>query len=117
VEAQLKLGAMYYIGLLCTPKDYTQAVKWWQKAAEQGDAAGQQLLGVAYYKGAGVPQDYVEAHKWANLAAGRATGETRETSAKQRDLVAAELTPAQIAEAQKLAREWQEQFEKRKAVQ
>jgi hypothetical protein len=49
-----------------------------------------------------VPQDYVTAHMWFNLAA--ASGD--KTGAEGRDMAAAKMTPAQIAEAQKLAREW-----------
>ena len=58
--------------------------------------------------GDGVPQDYVQAHMWVNLAASRfAVSQVgRERAIKSRDLVAAKMTPAQIAEAQKLAREW-----------
>ncbi|MFQ5564708.1 MAG: sel1 repeat family protein, partial [Parvularculaceae bacterium] len=56
--------------------------------------------------GRGVPQDFVEAHKWFNLAASRASGDIRETAAKNRDIMAAKMTPEQIAEAQKQAREW-----------
>jgi uncharacterized protein len=53
-------------------------------------------------KGQGVPEDYVIAHMWFNLAA--ASG--NKNAARGRALVAARMTPAQIAEAQKLAREW-----------
>ena len=55
-----------------------------------------------YVKGQGVPQDYVIAHMWFNLAAARG----KKNAVKARDIVAAQMTPAQIAEAQKLAREW-----------
>ena len=56
-----------------------------------------------YYDGRGVPQDYVEAHKWYNLAAAGGI----ELARGDRDIVAEKMTPAQISEAQKLAREWQ----------
>ena len=59
-----------------------------------------------YSDGAGVPQDYAEAHMWANLAASRMTGERRDLSVKNRDITAAKMTAEQIAEAQRLAREW-----------
>ncbi len=60
-----------------------------------------------YGKGLGVPQDYVQAHMWSNLAAsGYIPGKTRDQSVKDRDIVAEKMTPAQIAEAEKLAREW-----------
>ena len=55
------------------------------------------------FRGPGVPQDYVRAHMWFNLAA--APGYPG--AAAKRDSIAANMTPAQIAEAQKLAREWQ----------
>ncbi len=60
-----------------------------------------------YYKGRGVPQDYVQAHMWLNLAASRfPQGTDRDMAVKIRDILAAKMTPAQIAEAQRLAREW-----------
>lgn len=63
-----------------------------------------------YAGGLGVPQDYVEAHKWLNLAAATFTEkEGRDEAVQARDRVAARMTPAQIAEAQKLAREWKKQ--------
>ena len=70
--------------------------------AEQGFASVQNNLGVKYYKGKGVPQDYIQAHMWSNLAAARGNANGR----KNRDLVAKRMTHAQIAEAQALAREW-----------
>ena len=72
----------------------------------RGDADAQVNLGVMYGGGRGVPQDYVQAHMWFNLAASRLTGEAREKVAKVGDAVAGEMTPTQIAEAQRLAREW-----------
>ncbi len=59
-------------------------------------------LGVMHSKGRGVPLDYVQAHMWVNLAA--AQGE--ESYRKSRDKLAEQMTPAQITEAQRLAREW-----------
>ncbi len=60
-----------------------------------------------YSNGVGVPQDYVQAHMWYKLAASRhPPGEDRDTAVKNRDNVAKKMTPAQISEAQKLAREW-----------
>jgi hypothetical protein len=53
-----------------------------------------------------VPQDYVQAHMWFNLAASRAPASERDEAIKMRNIAASRMTPAQIAEAQKLAREW-----------
>ena len=87
--------------------DYATAIRELRPLAEQGVAEGQFLLGVMYDKGLGVPQDYVQAHMWYNLAASRRPpGEYRDISVKSRDIVAEKMTPAQISEAQKLAREW-----------
>ena len=40
-----------------------------QTRAEQGDAGAQDKLGVMYYEGQGVPQNYAEAVKWLRKAA------------------------------------------------
>ena len=59
-----------------------------------------------YANGAGLPQGYVQAHMWTNLGASRMTaGEEparRELAVKSRDLIARLMTPAQLAEAQRL---------------
>jgi hypothetical protein len=44
-----------------------QAVMWWRKAADQGNAKAQSNLGVMYANGWGVPQDYAQAYMWFNL--------------------------------------------------
>jgi TPR repeat protein len=104
-SAQFNLGNMYNNGHGVT-QDYAEAVKWYRKAAEQGDAAAQNTLGNMYQKGQGVVQDYIQAHKWLNLAAARGKGKNREESVEVRDLVASQMTPADISEAQHLAHEW-----------
>ena len=50
----------------------------------------------------GVPQDYVLAHMWFNLSAAQGNGD----AVKNRDIAAGLMTPDQLAEAQRLAREW-----------
>jgi TPR repeat protein len=88
-------------------QDYSQAVLWYRKAAEQGSAFAQYNLGVMCHEGQGVTQDYVEAHKWLNIAAAYSTlKELRDKATKARDAVAKKMTSAQIAEAQKRAKEW-----------
>jgi len=104
-EAQYNLGLMYDDGQ-GVPQDDTEAVKWYRKAAGQGHAKAQNNLGVMYGKGKGVPQDYVQSHKWSNLSASRSQGKGHEESVHNRDLVEKRMTPAQVAEAQRLAREW-----------
>jgi TPR repeat protein len=79
-----------------------EAVKWFRKAADTGDANAQWRLGDLYRLGQGVPQDFVLAHMWFNLSA--AKGE--QNAIVLRELVSKHMTPEQIAEAQKLARDW-----------
>ena len=77
-------------------------------AAEQGDARAQFDLGFIYANGDGVPKDDVQAYMWFNLAAARFTEPEREVAAAARDEVADVMTADQVAEAQRLAREWDE---------
>ena len=99
--AQFNLGIMYANGR-GVPNDDVQAVKWFRLAAEQGYAVAQVNLGVMYANGRGVPKDYVLAYMWANLGAAGGDEDAREN----REEYAAKMTPTQIAEAQKLSREW-----------
>jgi TPR repeat protein len=91
------------------PQDDAAAASWFRKAAAQGEAAGQFNLGILYAHGRGVPLDVMQAYKWFELASLRydsSDKERRENAVRNRDMAAAKMTPAQIAEAQKLARAW-----------
>ena len=117
--AQNNLGYMYRLGQ-GVPQDDTEAVKWWRKAAEQGFAQAQFQLGYMYEDGQGVPQDLVQSHMWYSLGVPQdlvqshmwyslvaSQGSRNATDAtKSRDYLADMMTPEQLAEAQKLAREW-----------
>ena len=84
-------------------------MSWYRKAAEQGNAFAQLNLGFQYASGSGVAREYVPAYMWFNLAVLRfdaSDREYRDKAMEERDQLAAKMTPAQIAEAQKLAREW-----------
>jgi TPR repeat protein len=99
-RAQFRIGLMYDkgVGVL---QDYAEAVKWYRLAAAQGEASAQVNLGAMYDTGQGVLQDYIKAHALFNLAATKGNA----TAAKNRDIVAKRMTPQQIADAQKLARD------------
>lgn len=106
--AQAELGNLHEHGK-GVPQDFAEAVKWYRRAAEQGLAQAQNFLGHMFYSGHGVPQDYIQAHKWFNLASSRfpaSMKEHREGAVKSHDRVTAKMTSEQIAEAQRLAREW-----------
>ena len=99
--AQEHLGVMYENGL-GVPEDYAEAVLWYRRAADQGLKTAQWLLGTMYETGYGVQQDYVQAHMWYNLSAAQGWG----AAAENRTMLERAMTPAQVAQAQKLAREW-----------
>jgi uncharacterized protein len=105
-HAQYDLGVMSQMGQ-GVPQDYSEAVKWFRKAADQGDANAESFLGLMYLRWRAVQKDFIEAYKWVSLAAAH-TQDTNlaNTSVKTRDALAAEMTPDQIAEAQRLARDW-----------
>ena len=111
---QYYIGLMYYNGKT-VPQNYDVATKWFRKAADQGDADAQYSLGLMYATGKGVPQDYVLAYMWLDLASKRDSAwekEKRDKAGENRKNLASKLTPAQIAEAQKLAREWKPKKER-----
>ena len=101
-RAQSGLGVMYHTGR-GVAQDYAEAVKWYRLAAAQGNASAQFNLALMYAKGKGVVQDYIRAHMWFNL--GAVSGD--KDAVKNRDIVASKMTPQQIGEAQKRARECQ----------
>lgn len=107
-SAQYNLGVMYEQGQ-GMPQDYAEAAKWFRKAAEQGHPPAQYNLGIMCAEGRGVPQDRVNAHKWFSLAAAlfpASYSAKRDSALKNRDVVIAKMTPTQIAEAERLFREW-----------
>ena len=120
VIAQTLLGTMYGLGD-GVRQDYAEASKWFGLAAEQGDAVAQYNLGIMYRLGEGVAQDFVMAHMWLSLAAAGmdlprnfvlahmwtnlAAAHGKDDGAGNRDLFAV-ITPDQIDEAERLAREW-----------
>jgi TPR repeat protein/serine/threonine protein kinase len=67
-EACMNKGMSYYLGQ-GVAKDYVEAVKWYRKAADQGDAGAQCYLGICYHNGEGVVEDKAEAARWFKTAA------------------------------------------------
>lgn len=115
-DAQQSLAGAYFSGFGMR-QDYVEAAKWYLKAAEQGIPCAQLQLGEMYRDGQGAATDIVQAHKWFNLAAtdeldfgmlrrGADKDYCVDTARTERNAVAESMTPAQITEAQRLAREW-----------
>ena len=105
-DAEYDFGLMYANGD-GVAQDYAEAVRWYRLAADQGQSDAQNSLGVRYKRGQGVAQDYVQAYKWFALSATLATRlQDRARAESNRDKVAAVMTPGQIAEGQRLVRDW-----------
>ena len=102
IHAQDALGFAYLNGV-GVQQDPAEAAKWFRKAADQGDIDAQFHLGGMYELANGVPQNYVLAHMWFDLVAAQGT---RQYAVESRERVEKQMSPPQIAEAQKLAREW-----------
>ncbi len=100
IHSQLLLGIMYDKGE-GVYQDNKEALKWYRRSAEQGLALAQTNLGAMYEEGQGVLQDSVIAHMWYNIAG----ADGSKTGRENRALIQLTMTPAQIAEAQNLARE------------
>lgn len=87
------------------PKDLEEATRLYRLAAEQGDSDSQASLGFMHSSGDGVIKDYVQAHMWLNLCAAHSS--LLNTFCRDgREALEAMMSPAQIAEAQNLARNW-----------
>ncbi len=101
VGAQRSLGSCYFLGQ-GVAQDYAEAMTWYRKAAEQGDADAGWFLGTMHELGQGVSQDYIQAYKWYNLAA----AQNQTNAIQNRDRISDSMTPSQIAEGQRLSREF-----------
>ena len=99
--AQYKLALMNDMGKGVV-QDYAEAMRWYRLAAAQDMTDAKFMLGSSYLNRQNVAQDNVKAHMWLNLAA-----IADSHAAQTRNLLELRMTPQQIAEAQKLARECQ----------
>lgn len=104
--AQVGLGYMLLDGTDEKP-DIVAAAAWFNKAAVQGDALAMLALGTLYELGKGVTKDFVQAHKWYALASvddGEYEQDLFERAKRAKEELAKQMTAAQIAEAERLAR-------------
>ncbi|MDB4390994.1 sel1 repeat family protein, partial [Akkermansiaceae bacterium] len=116
-DAQYCLGLAYFNGD-GVPKDYAEAAGWYHQAAEKGHGFAQNNLATMYRLGDGVPEDYTKAYMFYNLAAVNTKAEMinnladaitdKELSKTNIKDMKKRMTKEQIAEGQKLTREWLE---------
>lgn len=103
VGSQVTLGTFYLHGLLGIPKDYALARQWYEKAATQGFAEAQFNLGTLYVNAQGVPEDYVRAYMWLNIAVAHLIGDEQKQKIEYREDIVRRMTPTQIEKAQRLS--------------
>lgn len=106
IPGEMHLAVLYRDGGGKTiPRDIEQAAAWYRRAADQGDPTAQATLGVLYSFGQGVPQNYVEAYFWLDLAAG-VSGPNQEKFAANRRMVGEHLTTDQVSDVQDRVAAW-----------
>lgn len=108
IDSERYLGFMNAEGQGAAKND-AEALRWYGLAAEQGDADAANNLGVMYSEGRGTQKNLVEAQKWFGVAATRYPAnqqKNRDTAQKNVDKLTKQMTPAQVAEAQRLVKEW-----------
>jgi len=104
---QVELGGRYRDGL-GVEVNHAEAFKLMRMAADQGEVDGQVQLGLMYSRGTGTQRDFVKAHMWTSLAAFELSGKSREDAVQTLTALFDVMTSAQIAEAEHLAREWED---------
>ena len=68
-KAEYEIGGNYFYGRGIVGLDYRQAMAWYRKAADQGYADAQFMVGQIYSNGLGVSRDYDQAREWYQKAA------------------------------------------------
>jgi hypothetical protein len=105
-QAQFDLGKNYETGRIGLPKDLAQAQHWYREAADQGEPFAEASLGIMFDFGKGVAKDYFQAYVFYERSISHLTGGDRVTVVEMRDAIAVKLTPRQISEAQRTAKQW-----------
>lgn len=105
IAGELHLAALYRDGGKGFPRDMAQAAAWYRKAAEQGDVGAQGTLGVLYSLGQGVPQSYVEAYYWLDLAAA-VKGPNHDKYAANRQMIGTHITTDELEEVEERVAKW-----------
>jgi uncharacterized protein len=105
VAAEMHLAALYRDGSKNFPRDMAQCAEWYRKAADQGDPTAQGTLGTLYFMGQGVPQNYLEAYFWLDLAAA-VKGPKQEQYAANRQMVGTHITTDELESARDRVAAW-----------
>ncbi len=105
IAGEMHLAELYRDGGAGFPRDRSQSAAWYGKAAEQGNVDAQGTLGVLYSIGQGVPQSYVEAYYWLDLAAA-VKGPRQQQYAANRQMVGTHLTVDEVTGIEQRVAKW-----------
>ena len=104
--AQRSVGDFYQKGR-GVPADAAEAARWYRRGADGDDLRAQYELGNMHFNGTGVPRDYTSAYVWFTIAAGQTPLEdNRQGVLELRNIAAARMTPAEVAEARRRVAAW-----------
>jgi TPR repeat protein len=113
-QAQIKIGDWYKDGMQIggitfAEQNYSEAVRWYKMAAVQEYNLAQLKLALMYLQGKGVPQSYVSAHMWFNIAAATDTSKYVRKEGKApgdvaRDNIERNMTSTEISQARHRAK-------------
>jgi hypothetical protein len=112
--AQFELAEIYWDGKgksdppwVAASQSYAEAARWYLLSAEQGNEFAQRRIGEIYLNGRGVPQDYVRAYFWLNIATSAQKFPNLQNEAKiLRDQAAGKLGTEQLLKAQQESSDW-----------
>ncbi len=100
--AVFRTGEIHHQGLMGFKQNFDIARGCFNKAALQGISEAQYNLGTIYEKGEGVDVNFIEAHKWYNIAASNGN----EDAARERNTIANHMPLKNIKDAQESALSW-----------
>ncbi len=107
-DAQFNMARRYFGGRGVAPH-IGLSIFWYEAAADQDHVLAQADLAYIYASGlGGVQRDLVQGYMWFTISAARSAGRQKEQAIRTRETFSGDMTPDQIAEAQRLARGWDE---------
>jgi len=105
-RAEAHLASIYHYGL-GVATSFSRAFYWYRAAALQGNTDGQIGLAILYFNGQGVGKDLAVAHMWLTVALdAMPEGSDRERVRADRDVLAQEMTAAQLQQSADLVQNW-----------
>jgi len=104
-EAQYRLARIYMRGE-GVPQNPQEAGRWLREAAENGHEMAGYRVAFMYLRALGVSKkkNYIQAYRWFAISAQRGIGD----AAEWRDKIVEEMNEEELAEAERLVREWTE---------